>query len=119
MSGGRQARSAEIKHLSLINPAVGSHLVAPDKKMKQRSSSCAMRRSSNGVDSYETCLVRKMFGQFREVVKTDGDEEKEEKRKEIEKIRLARYCNSLKIHFNNLCQIFLQNCGCSKISFCT
>ena len=39
--------------------------------------------------------MRKMFGQFREVVKTDGDEEKEEKMKEIEKIRLARYFDSL------------------------
>ena len=87
----RQSRSAEIKQLSFTTPALWSQLVAPNNERKERSSSCVLRRASNGVDSYETCLVRKMFGQFREVVKTDGDEEKEEKRKEIEKIRLARH----------------------------
>jgi hypothetical protein len=66
-------------------------LVATNNKKNQRSTSCVLRKASTGVDSYETDLVKKMFGQFREVVTTDGDEEKEEKRIEIEKIRLARY----------------------------
>ena len=91
MSNERQSRSAEIKQLSFTTPVVGSQLVAPTTKQKQRSSSCVLRRGSNVSVSYETGLVRKMFGQFREVVQTDGDEEKEEKQKEIEKIRLARY----------------------------
>ena len=91
VSNEHQSRSAEIKQLSFTTPALGSQLAATNNKKKQRSTSCILRRASTVVDSYESCLVRKMFGQFREVVKTDGDEEKEEKRKEIEKIKLARY----------------------------
>ena len=95
MSNDRQSRSDEINQLSFLTPAIGSQLVTTNNKRKQRSSSCIGKRASTGVDSYETGLVRKMFGQFREVIKTDGNEEKEEKRKELEKIRLARYFDIL------------------------
>jgi hypothetical protein len=83
VTNGRQSRSEEIKQLSLTTPAVESQLVAlNNKKKQQRSTSCVLRRAINGIDDYDTCLVKKMFGQFREVVKTDGDEEREEKRKD-------------------------------------
>ena len=119
VSNEPQSRSAEIKQLSFTTPALGSQLAATNNKKKQRSTSCVLRTGSNGIDSYETCLVRKMFGQFREVVKTDGDGEKEEKRKEIEKIRLARYFDIYMTFVQTICfQTFLQNCGCTKVSFC-
>ena len=38
----------------------------------------------------ELNLVRKLCGEFRDVAKLDGQEEKEEKRKEMEKVRSAR-----------------------------
>ena len=45
---------------------------------------------SKKIKEGELCLVRQMCGQFRDVAKLDGNEEKEEKRKEMEKVRSAR-----------------------------
>jgi len=45
---------------------------------------------SKKIKEKELNLVRKMCGEFRDVTKLDGNEEKEEKRKEMEKVRSAR-----------------------------
>ena len=45
---------------------------------------------SKMIKEKELNLVRKMCGEFRDVTKLDGNEEKEEKRKELEKVRSAR-----------------------------
>ena len=45
---------------------------------------------SKKIKENELNLVRKMCGEFRDVTKLDGNEEKEEKRKEMEKVRSAR-----------------------------
>merc|ERR1712106_737034 len=70
----RQSRSTEIKLQPFKTPV--DELLA-GKMPKLRSSSCIQRikpESIHSNDSYETLLVRKMFGQFRESVKTEGDE---------------------------------------------
>ena len=48
---------------------------------------------SKKIKESELCLVRKMCGEFRDVEKLDGNEEKEEKRMEMEKVRSARKVN--------------------------
>jgi len=48
------------------------------------------KEESKKIKEKELNLVRMMCGEFREVTKLDGNEEKEEKRKEMEKVRSAR-----------------------------
>ena len=48
------------------------------------------KEESKKIKEKELNLVKMMCGEFREVTKLDGNEEKEEKRKEMEKVRSAR-----------------------------
>merc|ERR1719318_2001347 len=48
------------------------------------------KAESKKIKEKELNLVKVMCGEFREVTKLDGNEEKEEKRKEMEKVRSAR-----------------------------
>jgi len=48
------------------------------------------KEESKKIKEKELNLVRMMCGEFREVTKLDSNEEKEEKRKEMEKVRSAR-----------------------------
>ena len=55
--------------------------------------SARSKLESKKIKERELGLVKKMCGEFRDVAKLDGNEEKEEKRKEMEKVRSARYAN--------------------------
>ena len=81
---------------SLHEAALNTKKGNDKSKCKQRSVSMKRvqiepeKNMNDSSESYETILFKRMFGQFREVVKSEEDTKKEIKIKQFEKIKTSR-----------------------------